>query len=147
MVHRGRKFVRGEEKAAVTRDRQNRYIAPRVLCTECGGVAPAEVVLIARRKEGPRFVDRKQEPGRKAELRDFVNENAIFGKLCADCLEKSELRGELLKALAHLGLPLLHFCAARSPMLGGERIDQMTQDRFGIADKCRRGRRKPFPLV
>src|SRR5215468_5955085 len=47
MVHRGRNLVRGGEKAAVTRDRQDRYIPPRVLCTECGGEAPAEVVLIA----------------------------------------------------------------------------------------------------
>src|SRR5258707_867291 len=118
MMDCGRKLVRGEEKAALTRDRQSWYIAPRVLCTEGGGIAPAEVVLIARRKEGPRFVHRKQEPGGKTDLRDFVDANAIFGKLCADCLEKSELWGELLEAPAHLGLPLLHFCTARTPMLG-----------------------------
>jgi len=32
-------------------------------------------------------------------------------------------------------------------MLGGERIDQTTQYRFGIADQCHGGRRKPFRLV
>src|SRR5262249_27174418 len=47
MVHSGRKLIRGEEKAAVARDRQHRHIGACMLRAKRGGVAPAEIVLVA----------------------------------------------------------------------------------------------------
>src|SRR5262249_44921679 len=98
MMYGGRNFIGGEEKAAVARDRQYRHIGARVLRAERGGVAPAEIVLVARRKERPRLVDRKQEPGGKTDLGDLVDEDAVFGQLRPDRVEKADLRGELVQA-------------------------------------------------
>ena len=62
MADSGGKLVGSEEKPAVTRDREHRHIGARVLRAERGGIAPAQIVLIAGRKEGSRLVDRQQKP-------------------------------------------------------------------------------------
>ena len=89
----GRHLVAGVKEAAVAVDRQHRHIRPRLLRAERGGIAPAEIVLIAGRQESARLVDRHGEARDKADLRDFVDENAVLRQRGADGLEESELRG------------------------------------------------------
>src|SRR4029450_4492913 len=114
MMDRGGKGVGREEKAAVARNRQHRNVGARMLRAERGGVAPTEVVLIAGRKEGPRPIDRKQEPGGKTDLGDLVDEDAFLGKLRANRVEKGDLRRKLFESSAHLGFPRLRFRSARN---------------------------------
>src|SRR5262249_57615902 len=42
MVHSGRKLIRGEEKAAVARDRQHRHIGPSMLPANPRALAPPD---------------------------------------------------------------------------------------------------------
>ena len=137
MAHRGGEFVRGEHEAAVAGDRHHRHVAPRVLRAERGGEAPAEIVLIARREKGPRLVDREGEPRGEADLRDFVDEDAVLRQFGADRFEEGDLRRELVEALAPCGLALLHLGRARRPLgvVRRQRGEQAAQDRRGVADQ------------
>src|SRR4029453_8731729 len=103
----------------------------RMLRAERGGVAPTEVVLIAGRKEGPRPIDRKQEPGGKTDLGDLVDEDAFLGKLRANRVEKGDLRRKLFESSAHLGLPLLHFRAAGGTVVDRGGVPQGAPKRLG----------------
>ncbi len=137
VVDRGRYLVPREQEAPVARDRDDRQVAPRVLHAERSGIAPAKAVLVAGRDEGARPVDRKQEPGRKADLRHLVDENAVLGQFGADGVEKADLGPELGKPLTHLRLPLDHLFTPGRPgaLMRGEHVDEAAQDRFGIADE------------
>src|SRR5262249_22970102 len=81
------------------------------------------------------------------DLGDLIDEDAVLGQFRSDRVEKADLRGELVEAPAHPGLPLLHVRAAGRAMMRGERIDQATQDRRGIADEGDRGPGESFRLV
>ena len=50
VAHGGGELVAGVEKSAVAVDREHRNVRPRVLRAERGGIAPAEIVLVAGRK-------------------------------------------------------------------------------------------------
>ena len=99
VAHGGGEFVAGVEEAAVAADREHRHVGPRVLRAERGGKAPAEIVLIAGREKRARLVDRKGEAGGKADLRDFVDIDAVLRQFGADRVEEGELRRELCQTL------------------------------------------------
>src|SRR6202008_4985872 len=99
MAHRGGKLGGGEQKAAVAGDRDNRHVGPRVLRAERVAETPAERVLVARREKRARSIDRKQQPGGKADLRNLIDKNPVLGKLGADRVEECNLRGKFFQPL------------------------------------------------
>src|SRR6185312_13539257 len=92
MLDGARKLVRREHEAAVAVDRQDRHVRPRVLSAKRGRKAPAEIVLVAGREEGARLVHGEEQAGRKADLRDLVDIDAVLRQLGAYRVEERGLR-------------------------------------------------------
>jgi len=90
-------FVCREHEAAVARNGKRRHIGPSVLSAERGRVAPAEIVLIAGRKESARRVDREGEAGDEADLGHLVDEDAVLRQFGPDGIEEGELGASLSK--------------------------------------------------
>src|SRR3954464_2631534 len=121
MADGARKLVRRVHEAAIAIDGQHRHIASRVLRAERGRIAPAEIVLIARREKGARLVDGEGEARRKADLRHLVHEDTVFGQLGSDRFKDRKLWREYGKSFAPSRLPLVHLVFARFAFLRGER--------------------------
>ena len=85
VLHGGGEFLHLVHEAAVARDRDDRAAGHGRLRAERGSVAPAEIVLIARREKGARRIGREGEAARKADLRDLVDENAVVRQRAANC--------------------------------------------------------------
>src|SRR5207253_1881433 len=96
------------------------HVRACMLGAKSSGKSPAKIVLITGREEGTRLIDRQQKPSGKTDLSNLVYEDAVLGQFGADRLQKRDLRRELVEAAPHLGLALLHFPAARPPLLGRE---------------------------
>src|SRR5581483_7279927 len=137
VADRGRKFVAGVEKAAVAADREHRHVGAGMLRAERGGIAPAEIVLVAGRQERARAIDRHGDAGGKTNLRDVVDVNAVVRQRGADGIEKGKLGRELaLQTSAKPGLPLKHFVTAlgAARVRKRERVDEPAQHWGGVAD-------------
>ena len=92
------------------------------LDAERGGVSPAERALIAGRDECAGAVDRIAEAGCVSELRDLVDEDAVFRQCRPDRLQKFQLRlehGTLAGRSNAFSRARLHLtragCAGRQP--------------------------------
>ena len=149
MTHRGRHLARGEQEAAIAADRDDRHVAARILGAERGGKAEAEIVLIAGRQVGARPVDRKGETGGKTDLRDLVDEDAVFRQFGADRREVGELRRELGQALVHARMAPAHLLGARRPppVVRRQHVEQAAQDRLCRPDQRDRGFGEPRRLL
>src|SRR5262249_44833172 len=111
VVNSRRHLGRREHESAVTRDRDHRQGAARILDAKRRRIAPAERVLEARRDERARPISRVKKAGREAHLRDLLDENPVLRELGTDRLEVADLGCELGKPCAELALSLQHLAA------------------------------------
>src|SRR5208282_4146631 len=90
----GRELAHLVEEAAVAGNGEHRLGGLGRLDAEGCAEAPAEIVLVAGRKEGARLEHRKGEAGDEADLRHLVDEDAVLRERRPDRLEEAQLRLE-----------------------------------------------------
>src|SRR5262245_9723869 len=137
MTDSGSELVAGVKKSAVAIDREYRHVRSRVLDAHSGGIAQANIVLIAGRQKCAWLVDRKGEPGSEPDLCNFVDVDTIVRQFSPDCVKESELRRKTCKSYSQLGLTVEHFFPPRTPshIEFHKLIGQLPQNRSRISNE------------
>ncbi len=107
-----------EQETAVAGDRDDGTIGVGDFHAERGSIAVAEVLLVAARHVGARFIHRETKASREARLADLFDEEAVVGQHLTDDVQVGQLRLHDLVGLASSSARSIELVSSRGPRLG-----------------------------